>query len=562
MKSILLFFINRIFLLTLLAIILHCQVRAQSIDDVSPSEACFGDTITVIGTNLDVVESAKIGGKNTTIIDGTRTNTSFQVTIPNNLAFPANDQASPKLFNVVGVADPDNLVLRNKLTVSPELTVSISLGNNQETLFCAGESVDLTAESSLSNSEYTYTWTPSTGLNVADEAEVEASPSTTTSYIVEVNGGSVCSYFDTLTLTVREEPRFDSVKVIQPFCGAESRVEILAGGNASLEYRINSGNETFGYTENAVFEDIPAGVYDLRIRYTDQPRCTFNSENEFTIEEASGNEAPTLSVSNNRLCAGERLTVSTQAPQDAFLTWDFGPDAIPGMASGEGPHEIQFPTDGVYTIRLTSEIDTCVQTGEAEITVDPSPSISVLPSIPGGLQSGDSVALSLESPVEEAVFSWEMNINGSLVTVPETSGSDPLIQGVFQLEEGETNAQVDIEIFSVANGCADSLSFSFLVSTEPVVELFFAPDLFTPNGDGINDTWSVRFPVGLNPLDHQLLIFNRSGGLIYEGNASQSWNGKNFRNGIASPDGPYWFVIQEKEGSAEAIFSGALSLFR
>ncbi|MEM7370989.1 MAG: gliding motility-associated C-terminal domain-containing protein [Bacteroidota bacterium] len=560
MKSIPFFFMSRVLIvLTCCSVISYGQ--AQEITDVSPHEACIGEVLTVLGTGLDAVVSAKVGGKGASLIDSTRTPSSFQIIIPNTLVFTP-DNSAPKGFNVVGTTSQGNLVLRDSLTVSPVLDVSISLGNNQDDLFCEDQSVDLLAESSPNNSSYTYSWTPSTGLNVTDESEVVASPDMTTSYVVEVNSGASCSYYDTITLQVRSLPVISSVQVKQPFCGSPASVEIMAQGSETLEYRLSSNDDTFGFTENPLFENLPQGTYDIRIRYTSQPNCALNSNNHFTIEEDAGTSEPSLQLSSDRICAGETISVSTQAPSEAMITWDFGSEAIPGMATGPGPHEVQFNLAGSYTIHLTSEIDTCIKHAEKDINIDPSPTITVTPNIPQGVQDGDSIQLILQAPGEEVLFSWEMDITGELDNPPPLAGTDSVLQGVFRLAEGQTVALIEFQIYSLANGCEDSLYFSFQVSKEPIVGTFFAPDLFTPNGDGINDSWAVVLPEGLSMVEHQVQIFNRSGGLIFEGDASQKWNGVNFRNGISSPDGPYWFIVQHVDNPGQVLWTGAITLLR
>jgi gliding motility-associated-like protein len=84
------------------------------------------------------------------------------------------------------------------------------------------------------------------------------------------------------------------------------------------------------------------------------------------------------------------------------------------------------------------------------------------------------------------------------------------------------------------------------------VEVFNA---FSPNGDGINDTWVIqgisRFP------DNEVRVYNRWGNLIFEGlgydNATVVWNGESSEGvvfgGNDAPDGAYYYVIDLGDGS-------------
>jgi gliding motility-associated-like protein len=72
------------------------------------------------------------------------------------------------------------------------------------------------------------------------------------------------------------------------------------------------------------------------------------------------------------------------------------------------------------------------------------------------------------------------------------------------------------------------------------------PNTFTPNGDGINDTWDIRF---LNQYRNaQLDIYNTAGQVIFRSYGySTPWDGK--RNGAKMPTGTYYYVIDLGDGS-------------
>ncbi|MGZ3757171.1 MAG: MBG domain-containing protein [Mucilaginibacter sp.] len=83
------------------------------------------------------------------------------------------------------------------------------------------------------------------------------------------------------------------------------------------------------------------------------------------------------------------------------------------------------------------------------------------------------------------------------------------------------------------------------------------PNTFTPNGDGINDTWIIT---NLNsyPLSH-IEIFNRYGTLLYLSNGYPvPWNGK--YKGQDLPDGTYYYVISF--GGGKKPLSGYVSIIR
>lgn len=72
------------------------------------------------------------------------------------------------------------------------------------------------------------------------------------------------------------------------------------------------------------------------------------------------------------------------------------------------------------------------------------------------------------------------------------------------------------------------------------------PEGFSPNHDGINDWFNIQ---GLYNIfeKHQLLIYNRYGTLIFEGNNDTPWNGKTNRGinniGKLVPSGTYYYIL-------------------
>ncbi|MBU2951608.1 T9SS type B sorting domain-containing protein [Tamlana agarivorans] len=73
------------------------------------------------------------------------------------------------------------------------------------------------------------------------------------------------------------------------------------------------------------------------------------------------------------------------------------------------------------------------------------------------------------------------------------------------------------------------------------------PKFFTPNGDGINDTWQVYGISGVYKDHTKILIFDRYGKLLKELHPqNEGWNGT--FNGEKLPSADYWFSIKLADG--------------
>lgn len=88
-----------------------------------------------------------------------------------------------------------------------------------------------------------------------------------------------------------------------------------------------------------------------------------------------------------------------------------------------------------------------------------------------------------------------------------------------------------------------------------------APEIvFTPNNDGINDTWFIAnseyFPKA------RFMVFNRLGQIVFEQRGLyQSWDGKDLF-GITLPDASYYYVIYHDKSDEGTIIKGAVSVLK
>ena len=76
--------------------------------------------------------------------------------------------------------------------------------------------------------------------------------------------------------------------------------------------------------------------------------------------------------------------------------------------------------------------------------------------------------------------------------------------------------------------------------------IFDIPNTFTPNSDGINDTWKIT---GMeNYPNSEITIVDRFGTAVLKKiiNGTFEWNGQ--INGRILPTGTYWYVLKVSDG--------------
>lgn len=146
-----------------------------------------------------------------------------------------------------------------------------------------------------------------------------------------------------------------------------------------------------------------------------------------------------------------------------------------------------------------------------------------------------------ESPVitDVKISEWTINQNAITVIVSATGNYEYSIDGAaFQVSPEFSGLESGLYTVYVRdkNGCG--------VAVRDITLLMF-PKFFTPNGDGINDTWRIKY--SWNELGLLVHIFDRYGKHLTSLNGnSHGWNGK--FNGRELPATDYWFVVERKDG--------------
>ncbi|MBL6871392.1 MAG: gliding motility-associated C-terminal domain-containing protein [Flavobacteriales bacterium] len=126
--------------------------------------------------------------------------------------------------------------------------------------------------------------------------------------------------------------------------------------------------------------------------------------------------------------------------------------------------------------------------------------------------------------------------------------------------EVEYNENLNIyRIVALRNQNQQIVSVSNAVSVEKPYALY-APSAFSPDGDGINDFFSIS---GQSLSDFQIEVYNRWGQMVYKSkNISDNWNGK--YNGKDLPPGTYVYKIKTISllTNEKYVKSGTVSLVR
>ncbi len=117
--------------------------------------------------------------------------------------------------------------------------------------------------------------------------------------------------------------------------------------------------------------------------------------------------------------------------------------------------------------------------------------------------------------------------------------------------------------FTDQNGCDTTITDSILVKLVDLV----IPNVFTPNGDGFNDTFQMKEKAasGFKTIDllevylsDALVVFDRWGRKVYEKNNYRSgdWNGDHLSDGV------YYYLFKGHGPYNDEVYKGAVTILR
>jgi gliding motility-associated-like protein len=272
-------------------------------------------------------------------------------------------------------------------------------------------------------------------------------------------------------------------------------------------------------TNQTSFSTTTAGSYTVSVINnqvnTDGTTCTQTS----TAQAVQFSPPPAVSIQKivrTTLCDGQTVDLKVS----------YGSGTVK-WSTGETSDQISVSTSGNYKAMVTTAA-VCEAGASIDVTFFPNPILSIPDA---GVCLSSHKTATLTAPAGLASYTW----NGQPGT--ETYVADH--------PQTVTLAVTD------ANGCQATQEIH-ITDECPDVKI---PNAFTPNGDGINDTWKIA---GLE-YDQTVLvrIFTRYGQQVYESKGyGTPWNGE--YQGKKLPAGVYYYIINAKNGTQ--TYSGSLTI--
>ena len=347
-------------------------------------------------------------------------------------------------------------------------------------------------------------------------------------YWVEVGGANGCRQSDTVQVEVLAQPTLERWEIQPWYCEASPGSLLLVGDTSVVSYSIEGGENP---QEEGLFVGLDAGWYTLRL--LNSLGCAWDS---LVAIEAQASMELLGTEAHGPLCWGDangwlRLSLRIEPSANPVkVLWSNGEEGVEIQNLAAGWHHW-------YALDAKG----CVQ------------SDSIL------LQQPDPLELLVEISQPDCE-----DLSGGAVELAAQGGTgrydfalfdqQGLERGFFGLSEGPYLAQV-----LDANGCLATDSVYLLASD--CVSVLEIPNVFSPNGDNINDELFLHHR---NIVQFWGKIYTRWGDLVYEFPSLEAhWDGTDQNSGRPMSNGVYFYTLEGLGADGQLHKrSGTINLYR
>jgi gliding motility-associated-like protein len=446
---------------------------------------------------------------------------------------------------VGSVFGPSASISRNETPSSPTFTTDFG-----GTSICEGQPYTITASSSSTNPSTTIEWLEG-AIGTEGNPSTKAGNTTAGSHIYKavatING---CS----------SEPSEKSIEVEQ-----SANIILTPSSTVSCQDDVVTFTTEVSYVEPTEYRWYLDGE---AIHQTDEGNISFNLQSSSIVK---------VVIDNNLACGGEvkdehfieviELFVPILNTQDSIgceedgailltVKDQSGLPATPEYVWERNGIIIQNNNTANLNVTESGEYSVVMKNGncDSEIREDQTIANVVIQELSvefiasaTDVDKGTEVLLTavVNDEIGSITYEWRGEDQGDIATSSTTD----------YVYIADTSDMMYVFIKDIQTGCTAESNHELINVLLPID----LPNAFTPNGDGINDTWTIG---GLDTYRNAVLrIYNRWGQVVYtnSGSYNNDWDGT--RNGKNLPVGTYYYVITLNQDGRENK-SGDVSIIR
>ena len=277
-----------------------------------------------------------------------------------------------------------------------------------------------------------------------------------------------------------------------------------------------------------VLED--GGLANVKLVVLMENGCSDSVEQQLNLVEVNANFIATDSICEGEPVLFQDVSNTTDGSVISFWRWDM--DNESDTLYDQNPVHV-YDAGAVYQVELYIENDRgCKDSIRKPVIVFPKPE----PNFYADQNPTDffhtDLKLIMIYPDDESSYEWFMP--GGFPDYSMSYGSTNVKYPEFITGEYELTL-----VEETVHGCVDSIKHTIRVMED---EILYAPNAFSLNGDGINETWGV-YTEGYRLDEYRLQLYNRWGELIWESrDPTDRWDGSYPGGGTVSVGSYVWYV--------------------
>lgn len=272
-----------------------------------------------------------------------------------------------------------------------------------------------------------------------------------------------------------------------------------------------------------------SGTYFAKTNYG---TCTSESfSNRVAITEAISGEANASIASSlgNPFCPDEGLTTLSTMGGNSYQWFK---DGVAILNATDQMY--QTDASGIYSVSV--DLGSCEASGSIQLESEGfSSSINILDI--NELELGDTLTATVTTSAINPEFQWYLN--GSIIPNAINDTYEATEFGDYKV------------VITQTSGCITSREFLFEIRepVDPFPEVENIPNLISPNGDMINDTWVIptRYVTGTGA---EVLIMTNRGEVVFQTNDYQN-NWPQEQLNLTSVNLVYYYIITTPEGETK-----------
>lgn len=430
--------------------------------------------------------------------------------------------------------------------------------------------------------EVTEAWTTNPDITAVNGSDITVTPTASgqNCYDFELVDSFGCTYVETVCIDVAPEITSAPAALVVCQNGGTATVDltsqddVIRNGLSSTDFTVTYFNsdadaqaDLNGITTPDAVSVTGSQIYYARV-FDAVSGCFAVEQVDVTLDQVTFDTVPDLELCDDLtgdgfetfdLTSQATAIIGTQNPADvvvAYFNTQMDADLNQNEITTPSSYDNIFNPEIIY-VRVSNLLDEdCFATGSFNIVVLALPAIgtaadiTVCDDVP--IDNSASIDLvDLDDQILNGQNFAENNVSYHANAADADAGTNPLSSS-YTAADGE---QIFARLTNIQTGCHNVSSFFVTVEGCEVI----IPEGFSPNGDGVNDTFSIpnieQYP------NFELMIFNRYGSKIYEtrGANYEEFAGIPNSGTLAGdgllPVGTYFYVIKYNDPNIEDVSS-------